>query len=942
MKTTFLKFAAVILGSSILTSNAALHLKEEMSFPVSQSHLGDFASPVSTYNGNIYTTWIGTDGSTMVAKKTPAGVITSYKIPDSVAPADTYHSAASMGIDKDGYIHITSGMHYGDWNYWVSTSPENINSFVFLGDNVDRRPPCHDASYATFVTDRKGTLFLSYRVRLGHSTYWKGGILAGCVARYDTATKRWTALGGTNWHFSGINAGKEGVKDKVLVWTNKDCSYDAYEGYKPNLQFDKNNRLHFSALGQAWGNLGSGPGETTGTHAYYAYSDDEGDTWYRANGTKIDALPMTKDTADNAAAKPWPSGITSIWNQCLVGFGSDLKPIVSFSYMGTPGKTWARWTGTSWSKIKNPVDFLGHFVTDDAGVISAASGGKFMFSKDNGKTWTTFGVSVGNNTSVCFDYRHLYTTRQIRFQSMHIDTGLTTGWVKVFTIYNDAAAAPIIQNESSSSGVVGKSFSLQIAAINKPTSYDAINLPTGLSVNHSTGLVSGTPTIAGTFSITLSAKNASGSDTQTLTLKILSDGVTPTNVAPKLSSNPQSITVFAGKSATFSVTATGTPTPTYQWMKNGIAILGATSKTYTIPATSLSDNGALFSVKVSNTAGSVTSTSAKLTVNPETYDVTITSLELINADKGTVIQTLNNNAVLNLATLPTKNLAIRANPSSSSVGSIVFNLTGTQTRTQIESIAPYALFGGTSTIYNPWTPAVGGFTLSVIPHSLTQGGGIAGKTFTVNFSVMDLKAPVITSSSTASGTEKAAFSYQITAANSPAGYDASGLPSGLTINTSTGVISGVPTIPGKFSVTLSAKNAAGSGSETLVLTIAPAPVVQEVLSFTLVNADNNTDIKTINNGETISLAGLPSQHLNIRANTSISPIESVKFDLSGPVARVSIENNAPYALFRNSGNDYFTSNMPVGSYTLKATPFAADDAMGAAGVSKSISFTITK
>ncbi|MBN2777571.1 MAG: putative Ig domain-containing protein [Bacteroidales bacterium] len=79
--------------------------------------------------------------------------------------------------------------------------------------------------------------------------------------------------------------------------------------------------------------------------------------------------------------------------------------------------------------------------------------------------------------------------------------------------------------------------------------------------------------------------------------------------------------------------------------------------------------------------------------------------------------------------------------------------------------------------------------------------------------------PAITSSLTASGTTGNAFSYFITGSYSPTSYNATGLPAGLSINTSTGEISGTPPATGVTNVTISATNACGTGNETLVITI---------------------------------------------------------------------------------------------------------------------------
>jgi len=91
--------------------------------------------------------------------------------------------------------------------------------------------------------------------------------------------------------------------------------------------------------------------------------------------------------------------------------------------------------------------------------------------------------------------------------------------------------------------------------------------------------------------------------------------VTASPVAPSITAQPANKTVTAGQTATFSVTAAGTAPLTYQWKKNGAAIGGATSASYTTPATVASDNNAQFTVTVTNSVSSATSNAATLTVD---------------------------------------------------------------------------------------------------------------------------------------------------------------------------------------------------------------------------------------------------------------------------------------------------------------------------------------
>src|SRR5207302_1946402 len=122
-----------------------------------------------------------------------------------------------------------------------------------------------------------------------------------------------------------------------------------------------------------------------------------------------------------------------------------------------------------------------------------------------------------------------------------------------------------------------------------------------------------------------------------LSLLLLAVGIESAGCAGNVASSnpppaaPSIMTQAAGQTVTVGQTATdregvacGAPL-SYQWEKNGTAISGATSASYTTPATASADNGALFRVVVSNSVGSVTSSAATLTVNATAVTPSITT-----------------------------------------------------------------------------------------------------------------------------------------------------------------------------------------------------------------------------------------------------------------------------------------------------------------------------
>lgn len=113
----------------------------------------------------------------------------------------------------------------------------------------------------------------------------------------------------------------------------------------------------------------------------------------------------------------------------------------------------------------------------------------------------------------------------------------------------------------------------------------------------------------------------------------------------------------------------------------------------------------------------------------------ITSFTLIDADSDQVIaeyENLGDGMTVNLASLPTRNLNIRANVADDRGGSVVFEFDG---GTQLENIAHYTMAGNDGNDYYAWNPETGEFKLSATAYSHDNASGAIGatKTITLNF-----------------------------------------------------------------------------------------------------------------------------------------------------------------------------------------------------------------
>src|SRR5467141_3043192 len=189
---------------------------------------------------------------------------------------------------------------------------------------------------------------------------------------------------------------------------------------------------------------------------------------------------------------------------------------------------------------------------------------------------------------------------------------------------NAGAVAPSITTQPASQTVMtGQTATFNVAAAGTgPLSYQWQKNGTAIIGATSSGYT--TPPAAASDNgaqFTVLVTNSVGS----MTSGAAALTVSAAPVAPSITTQPVSQSVTAGQTASFGVAATGTGPLSYQWQKNGTVITGATSSSYTTPATATSDNGAQFTVLVSNTAGRVTSNAAALTVSAATVAPSITT-----------------------------------------------------------------------------------------------------------------------------------------------------------------------------------------------------------------------------------------------------------------------------------------------------------------------------
>ena len=227
--------------------------------------------------------------------------------------------------------------------------------------------------------------------------------------------------------------------------------------------------------------------------------------------------------------------------------------------------------------------------------------------------WQKGGANISGATSATLTLTSLTLGDAGSYTAVATNSaGSATSSAAVLTVTAPATAPSFTTQPANQTALAGGNASFAAAASGSPApTYQwqkgGVNIA---GATASTLTLTGVTTGDNGSSYTVIATNSAGSATSSAALLTVSTLAT----APSIATQPVSQTAQVGAGVSMVVSATGTPTPSYQWSKNGVIISGATVATYSL-ASAVSGDAGSYTVVATNSAGSVTSNPAVLTVN---------------------------------------------------------------------------------------------------------------------------------------------------------------------------------------------------------------------------------------------------------------------------------------------------------------------------------------
>ena len=185
------------------------------------------------------------------------------------------------------------------------------------------------------------------------------------------------------------------------------------------------------------------------THVIYAYSPDGGNTFRKADGTPISALPITLNNADVVAGPAFAKSIGFFSYTSAIGLASDGNPMVMIPTEGSTNylSIWSPSAGWSAPRAMT-TSYRAQLVTDGDGVLTSVSNG-LVRSFDGMQTSRTYAEIDARGGFTPFDHFHLRQTNQIRFANLTSDNTL-----RVWTVEFSGTGPPPPKARASNNAIV--------------------------------------------------------------------------------------------------------------------------------------------------------------------------------------------------------------------------------------------------------------------------------------------------------------------------------------------------------------------------------------------------------------------------------------------------------------------------------------------------------
>ncbi len=347
------------------------------------------------------------------------------------------------------------------------------------------------------------------------------------------------------------------------------------------------------------------------------------------NGATFSCANCHVNPAGGGTRTPFGEAFRSnshLWNAALAALDSDGDGYSNGVELGDPNGTWASGQPNPPGPVYNPGDATSHpgavatapAITTQPASQTVNAGATVIFRVSATGTaplsyqWMKGGANISGATAATLTLSSVTTASAGSYAvKVSNSAGSVTSAAATLTV-SVVISAPTITSQPAGQTVnAGASVSFTVgAAGTAPLSYQWMKGGANISGATAATLTLSSVTTASAGSYAATVSNSAGSATSAAaTLTVNAVG------APTIATQPVSQTVTAGANVTFTVGATGTAPLSYQWMKNGTGISGATAATLTLNSVTTADAGS-YTVQVSNSAGSATSAAAVLTVNP--------------------------------------------------------------------------------------------------------------------------------------------------------------------------------------------------------------------------------------------------------------------------------------------------------------------------------------